>query len=219
MSQPGLHVCQMQHVFVSHLDAATNPDAATAFHAAHESHATLLVLGTHIRHELLGNAEVLGNLLVCPRLLGSMLGSVGVSLGSPGMGVGLLFGSNSLLSVLQGQPETPPPASLLVMVLGDARMMTSDLAVSAGPLDVSMSLGGVCFRSLGMSLCYFRGVLAGPGVGMGSFLEVGSLLGHVLVAPLGFPAAVGEANALDVAPQTEGLLVLGQSSLRNHVFS
>merc|ERR1711907_17768 len=73
-------------------------------------------------------------------------------------------------------------------------MMTSDLAVPAGPLDMGMSLGGVCFRSLGMSL------------------------GHVLVAPLGFPAAVGEANALDVAPQTEGLLVLGQSSLRNHVF-
>jgi len=72
----------MQHVFVSHLDAATNPDAATAFHAAHESHATLLVLGTHVRHELLGNVEVfpgllgmsLGDLLVGTSLLDSMLG-------------------------------------------------------------------------------------------------------------------------------------------------
>merc|ERR1712023_231964 len=161
---------------------------------------------------------MLGNLLVCPRLLGSMLGSVNVSVASPEVSVGLLSGSSSLLFVPQGQPETPPPASLLVMVLGDAIMTTSDLAVPAGPLDMGMSLGACCFRSLGMSLGYFRGVLAGPGVGMGSFLEVGSLLGHVLVAPLGFPAAVGEANALDVAPQTEGLLVLGQSSLRNHVF-
>jgi len=218
----------MQHAFVSHLNAATATDATMAVHAAHEPHATLLVLGTHVRHELLGNAEVFpgllgsmhGTLLVRPSLLGSMLGSILVRLCSLGMSLGSLGGLGSLCFVLHELPELPPLASLLVMVLGDASMMTSDLVVPVSPLGMDSSLLGVCFRSLAMSLGYFRGFVSSLGVGMGSFLKMGSLLGHVLVALLGFVAAVGKADAPDVAPNgtTEGRLVLGQSGLRNHVF-
>jgi len=91
-----------------------------------------------------------------------------------------------------------------------------------------------------MSLGYFRSVFSSPGVGMGIFLKMGSLLGRELVALLGSATAKGKALGIDFAPALfpktrspwaphdtktrspwaphDTLLVLGQSGLRNHVF-